>query len=143
VIPRARATHPILETPSTLGLHQLLGRLGLLEMSLLREMPLAVRDDSSHVLFVLLGVLGRVLRVLVRDSLLVIGQTGRGGPTLLGLRWRISTIFLPDSWPTDSPEPSDLDHPVDSEPSVLRNASSSCKTSSQLCSRVCVRVSRC
>lgn len=105
-------------------------------MSLLGEMPLAVRDDSAHVLLVFLGVLGRVLRIVVRELLDYARSGRRGGPTLLGLRWRISTIFLPDSWPTDSPEPSDLDHPVDSEPSVLRNASSSYKMSSQLCSRV-------
>lgn len=46
-------------------------------------------------------------------------------PTLSGFRLRISTIFLPDSCPTLSPDPSDLVQPVDSDPSVLRKVSSS------------------
>lgn len=45
--------------------------------------------------------------------------------TLSGFLFKISTIFLPDSCPTLSPDPSDFLNPVLSDPSVLRNFSSS------------------
>lgn len=47
------------------------------------------------------------------------------GCTLSGFRCRMSTIFLPDSCPTVSPELSPACQPVVSDPSVLRKASSS------------------
>ena len=96
-------TYPVLQAEIALCLSQLLLRLLLLHVSLLRQMPLAIRHDLAHMLLVFIGVLRRVLS-LSADRLERV--------TLDGLRVRMSTILRPDSCPTDSPELSPLVHPV-------------------------------